>query len=339
MIARSPFDTIGKSVVRKQWNTPFLKLLNEKYGFRFRYMGLPGVDLLDVKLWRDMIDEVIAFEVPARKTKDDPEGRSGILKLRREMQLLGIPGHAYFGPMEEVVILRKDYDGTRYDQKKVVTLYNLDFCDEIASKISTRNQGEQAWRFESIRQILLDQKQVYQKYREPSRFILLLTIRNQIDAMKIRHLLSGNLFEDTSAYLRSCGGLNSLPNQGPLLGTHTWVLKAFVYNMLCQYFASPHIAATFFPVVRYYGTPVQAKRRQLKSPMLHCMLLCNFDDERTASPAYSPVDYLSAVCSVEVTKRGKLRWVAQPGETHNQLGFPSSAGWFKNLNPPVFDVS
>ena len=339
MTPRNPFDTPGKRAVREQWNTPFLRLLNKEHGFRYRYMGLPGVELLDVKLWRDMIDEVIAFEVPARRTPEDPEGRRRILALRRELQLLGIPGHAYFGPMEEVVVLRQDYDGKRYDQNKVITLYNLDFCDEVASRISTREQGEQVWRFEAIRQILRDQQQAYQQYGEPSRFILLLTVRDQIDAGKLRNLLSGNLYDDTSAYLQSCGGMNSLPPQGPLLGTHTWALKAFIHNTLRQYLANPHVSATFFPLVRYRGTPVRVRGGRLQSPMLHCMLLCRFDDQQAASPSYSPGDYLTAVSSVSVTNQGGLGWDPQPGETPTQAGDPSSVTWLKSLNPSVLDAS
>ena len=147
MTTRNPFDSPGKRAVREHWNTPLLGFLNQVHGFRYRYMGLPGVDLIDVRLWRDMIEEVIAFEVPARPTRQDPEGRRRIRTLRRNLQVLGIPGHAFFGPMEEVVILRQDYDGTPYDQNKLITLYNLDFCDEIASRIATKEQGAQIWRF------------------------------------------------------------------------------------------------------------------------------------------------------------------------------------------------
>ena len=339
MTTHNPFDTPGKRAVREHWNTPVLRLLNEEYGFRYRYMGLPGVELLDVKLWRDMIDEVIAFEVPARRTPDDPEGRRRILALRRELQLLGIPGHAYFGPMEEVVVLRQDYDGKRYDQNRVITLYNLDFCNEVSSRISTRERGEQVWRFEAIRQILRDQQQAYQQHGEPSCFILLLTVRDQIDAGKLRSLLSGNLYDDTSEYLQSCGGMNALPPQGPLLGTHTWALKAFIHNTLRQYLANPHVSATFFPLVRYLGTPVQVRGGRLQSPMLHCMLLCRFDDQQAASPSYFPGDYLTAVSSVAVTNQGNLGWDPQPGETPTQTGNPSSATWIKSLGLALLDTS
>ena len=59
-------ESSGKKTVRENWNTPVLRYLHSKYGIRYRYMGLPGTELNDVKLWADMIDEVIAFEVKDR---------------------------------------------------------------------------------------------------------------------------------------------------------------------------------------------------------------------------------------------------------------------------------
>ncbi len=298
-------------------------------------MGLPGVDLLDVKLWREMIDEVVAFEVRASRTPDDIEGRRHIVALRRNLQLLGVPGRAFFGPMEEVVILRRDYDGTNYEQKEVVTLYNLDFCDEIASRIETREEGKQVWRFEAIRQILRDQQQVFQKKGSPTVFVLLLTVRDQIGSPKLRKFLSGGLYEDTKAYLESCGGIEELPKEGTLLGSHTWALKAFIYNTLRQYLANPHISATFFPLVRYTGTPVQ--RGRVKSPMLHCMVICRFDERQTPYPSYMPGDYLSGVSSVAVRDGERLAWDPQPGEPTTYAGHPSPSKWLQELELPFLN--
>lgn len=330
MTNRNPFDTPSKRAVRELWNTPLLRDLNVQYGVRYRYMGLPGVDLLDVKLWRDMIDHVIAFEVPARPKGDDRQGRRHILALRRNLQVLGVPGHAFFGPMEEVVVLGHDYDGNQYYQKDVITLYNLDFCDEVASRISTREQGEQMWRFEAIRQILRDQQQAFQQHGEPSYFIVLLTVRDQIDAEKLRTFLSGNLYNDTRVYLEACGGIDSLPSQGPLVGTHTWAIKAFIYDVLRQYLANPNISATFFPLVRYLGTPVRTRNRRIPSPMLHCMFVCRFEEKQRPSPSYLPENYLASVSSVEVTSQGHLGWDPQPGEPQNQTGNPSSSMWLQD---------
>ena len=329
MSLQNPFDTPGKRTVREQWNTPLLRLLNEEHGFRYRYMGLPGVDLLDVKLWRDLIDEVVAFEIRARSTRNDPEGRRRIVALRRNLQLLGIPSQAFFGPMEEVVILRRDYDGSHYDQKKVVTLYNLDFCDELASRINTRDQGRQVLRFEAIRQILRDQQQAFQEHGEPGFFVIMLTVRDQMDSQKLRGFLSESLYEDTRAYLDVCGGIESLPPEGFVLGDHTWALKAFIHNTLRQYLTNPHISAMFFPLVRYHGTPVQQGR--IESPMLHCMVICSFDELQSPYPSYVPGDYLSCISSVTVTDEESLAWDPQPGESRTPAGQPSSRTLFQDL--------
>ena len=127
---RNPFDNPGKKTVREAWNTPLLQFLNAEYGFRYRYMGLPGVDIIDLQLWRRMIDEVVAFESRAEPEDNDLGGRRNVLALRTKMREQGINGYAYFGSMEEVVILGRDQDGTEYDRSKLITLYNLDFCNE-----------------------------------------------------------------------------------------------------------------------------------------------------------------------------------------------------------------
>ena len=42
-----PFqDNPEKSVVRRVWDTPLLEHLHRKYKVRYRYLGLPGVDLI-----------------------------------------------------------------------------------------------------------------------------------------------------------------------------------------------------------------------------------------------------------------------------------------------------
>ena len=45
LVVRNPFDNPGKRTVRESWNTPILRFLNSEYGFRYRYMGLPGIEL------------------------------------------------------------------------------------------------------------------------------------------------------------------------------------------------------------------------------------------------------------------------------------------------------
>ena len=169
-------------------------------------MGLPGSNLYDVLLWKKMIDDVIAFELPAEPNSEDPYGRREINELRKQMRVNNIQGHAYFGPMEEVILYGKDYDGLEYKQNKVITIYNFDFCDEISSPIAIKDKSKQVLRFEAISYALADQRRYYREKGEYSWFILLLTVRNQINASRLRnHLSNPNIYSDSKEYLGTCG--------------------------------------------------------------------------------------------------------------------------------------
>ncbi len=321
-------ESLGKQAVRELWNTPLLRYLHHTYNIRYRYMGLPGVDLLDVRLWKDMIVEVIAFERLAEQVDQvDPGGRRNINELRRNLKLIGLPGYVYFGTIEEVVIRRYDHDGTEYKQDKFIPLYNLDFCDEITSKIDTAQAGKKLLRFEAIRQILADQQECYRQFGGSGLFVILLTIRNQIDATKLRKLLSRNLYSDTHQYLNICSNLNPLPPIGTVLGSHTWALKAFLHNVIRQYLTNPNISAVFFPIVKYMG-------KTEGSPMLHCMILCRFHEQEEHSPMYYPQNYLTKA-SIRAQDTQTLVWEPEPGELLIPSMDPNSEEWLRNFEQHI----
>jgi len=282
-------------------------------------MGLPGVDLLDVKLWKNMIDEVIAFEPPDQGSDE----RASIIQLRRNMKLLGVPGIAYWGSFEEVVIRREDYEGQKYSQDKVVNLYNLDFCDEIASRIRTRKSGEKVWRFEAIRQVLRDHVECYKNTGGPNWFILMLTIRNQIDAKKIRQFLRSQLLAEAKEFKEKCEVQKPLPQDGSLTRSYAWAIKTFLFNFLCQKFANPNISALFFPQVLYTGTTIS-------SPMLHWLILCRIAPQEAHAPEIFPDPYL-ACSSVSVKNNVQLVWAAQTGENVGGPQPPDSVRWLTDF--------
>jgi hypothetical protein len=333
-----PFhDNPEKGVVRQHWDNPLLRYLHDNCKVRYRYLGLPGVDLIDVHLWRDMIDEVIAFEPPGRP----PNRRAAIDQLRLNMKTHGIPGIAYFGSFEEVVMLRKDFDGQDYSQTKTITLYNLDFCDEITSKVETREYGKQVWRFEAIRQILRDQAECFQRDGRPRHFIMMLTIRNQSSGVKLHHLLSGPaLLAEAKEHRQGCSASNPFEegSNDPLIGTHTWAIKTVIFNYLLSYFNNPCLSALFFPGVMYNGTPVavgQGQRRTIiPSPMLHWVVLCRFADPDQASPSCSPSRYLERSC-VSVGNENSLLWTPQTGETDGSPHAPNPVAWLQEYGHEV----
>lgn len=326
-------ESAAKRLVREQWDTPFLRHLHDRYGFRYRYMGFRGTELVDVKLWRDMLNEVVAFE--RRAPTGDP--RAYITALRRNLQALGIQNVTYYGSLEQVVVLRKDLDGREYRQEKLINLYNLDFCDEIASSVETR-EGRKAWRFEALRTIVQDQHECFRREDGPPYFIVLLTVRNQIRAGQIRDFLRRrNLIVEAAGYRHACERIRRIPGQDNrnLIGSHAWSLKAFLYNTLQNYFGAPNISALFFPLVKYIGTPV---RRNIPSPMLHWIVFCRFGAREDPTPVFFPDDYLFSVNSIEATPRG-LRLNCEPGERPNPSQALDSVEWFTANRPGIFDFA
>jgi hypothetical protein len=329
-------ESAAKQAVRNHWNSPVLRYIYEKYHLRYRYMGFPGSNLADIRLWADMIEDVIAFELPCPHGSDK---RVWVKEIRLELRRLGIPGVVYFGPFEEVVILREDYEGQHYTQEKIITLYNLDFCDEIASKIETRKYGERLWRFEAIRRILHDQQECYKRSGSQSLFIILLTIRNQIGASNIANFLSANLLSETESYCLNCNGENPIPSDdAPLIGTHAWALKAFLYNTLKTYFTQPNICALFFPLVKYEGTPIVRKKKgvYVRSPMLHWMFLCKFGESESPTPTFHPLGFLEQTVSLVADSAG-ITLHAEVGEVLNPDQPICPVEWFQPFEGFFFE--
>jgi hypothetical protein len=332
-----PFhDNPEKGVVREHWDAPLLQYLHDRHRVRYRYLGLPGVDLIDVRLWSHMIDDVIAFEPPG----PPPNPRKAIDLLRKNMRIRGVNGVAYWGSFEEVVMLRKDFDGQPYNQGKIVTLYNLDFCNEITSKVETQNAGRKAWRFEAIRQILRDQSVCFDRDGAPRHFFMMLTIRNQTSPSRIRPLLMGPSFlAEAKSHHDGCALKNPLPKEknALLIGSHSWALKTGIYNFLLSYFSNPCLSVLFFPPVLYNGTPVRDKadrNRLIPSPMLHLVVLCRFADPERVGVDCSPDQYLGRP-SVAVNKAGLIEWSPQTGEANGGPKPPNPVEWLSTYGARV----
>jgi hypothetical protein len=314
-----PFNSPGKQAVRVLWNTPLLRYLHTTFGVKYLYFGLPGSDMRDVILWRDMIEEVVAFEIPARGQND----RANIELLRRNMARYGISGRVYYGPFEEIVLLGQDFESSKYKQEKIITLYNLDFCDEITSMVAT-SSGQQLLRYEALRKILNDQKECFRQSGNPSYFIMLITIRNQFTLRKLEGYFAHNLNVHARQYFDRCVAQSPLIVEPFTLGK-SWVLKTFIYNLLCQYFVGPHVSALFFPTVKYDGNPI---RKGMPSPMIHFMVLCRFANQEMACPIVLPRAYLTGTTSIKALDRTTLLWEAEPFEPVKSGVAQDPEAWF-----------
>ena len=220
-------------------------------------------------------------------------------------------------------------------QHNLVTLYNLDFCNEISSTVKTPKAGEQVWRFEAIRQILTDQKACYDVDQGPAFFVMLLTVRDQIDVAKLRDLFS-NPFADSKSYWDSCQQIQPLPPNGFVLGNHTWSLKTLIHDHMRKWFSTPNVSSLFFPIVKYTGTPVRTgKDTIMPSPMLHMMIFCQFADRTVPNPLSLPHQFLNTVACARANADGTLSWDPEPGEPSNMVGTPDSKAWFLQHSAPL----
>lgn len=334
-MARAFTDNPGKRAVRDSWNAPLLRHLHQQYGVRYRYLGLPGPDLIDVRAWQDMIDEVIVFQTP------DKDGqRTAYKALTVNMRKFGIRGTPFCGSFEEVVLWRMDLEGRKYAQNNIITLYNLDFCNEICSRVETREHGNQCWRFEAIRQVLCDQHECYQRDRNPRHFVLMLTLRNQITPANVsKYLPPESMQDETKAFYARCLGENPFPShrQEPLIGSHSWALKTLLYTTLHGHFVTHNLSALFFPQVHYVGTPAPTNEGLIDSPMIHCLVLCRFGDQ--AISELWPHQYLPkpSVKAQEILGQGVLSWNHQTGENAAANGTPDVIRWLAEHGNSILD--
>jgi hypothetical protein len=170
---------------------------------------------------------------------------------------------------------------------------------------------------------------------------MLLTIRNQSSGAKLHHLLTGPaLLAEAKEHRQSCSVSNPFHDNSnePLIGTHTWALKAVVFNYLLSYFNNPCLSTLFFPGVMYNGTPVAVGRGRARttipSPMLHWVVLCRFAEPEQVSPACWPSRYLGRSC-VSVGGDPPLFWSPQTGETDGSPLAPNPVAWLEEHGSEV----
>lgn len=264
----SPFqDSEGKRTIREQWDTPILNHFRQQWESLFFYFGMPGRLALDIMIWKDLIRRIVAFELEENGNRED------IIELRKILGLLGIPHALYCGFFEDVLIRKMDLDGKRYEQDEIVTLYNLDFCDSITSKIVTKT-GSRCLRFEALRSLLNYQHQLSQS-SQGGRFIFFLTVRDQMHTNEIWRFLR----RDAAQSIKEFNNLarKYYPINKKHFQRNTPLTKAFVFHTLRSYFQGHGIKSYFYPLVRYTGASSSSR-------MLHFAILCSFDPPDVAHP-------------------------------------------------------
>lgn len=274
-----------KEVVRTEWNTPILRAIHDLYGVEYFYCGLPGHEALDILLWRDMIRRVVAFEIEDGRANNR---RHKIAELTAVLEKARIPSIVYTGYLEDVVLDSVDANGEALKLDETVTLYNLDFCNNISSKI-IQPKGHKCMRFAALRALMSIQDNVF-VHGGDSRFVILLTVRQEIHDYVLKAFqVRQDLPNATAGYLAALPDPEQPYAEKPHILRSSSHLKAFVFTMLREYCGGHSISTHFLPMVKYNG--------RNDSPMLHFTVLCRCTkpDHAFANNTQSPDLFLHQI--------------------------------------------
>ncbi len=261
-------DHPRKRIVREMWNTPILEWIFHRWGEKYLYLGLPGPEAYDIKLWAKMIEKVIAFEI-TDDTSDSP--RRNFERLRSNLTLLNLPHTVYHGYLDDVVLWKKDLDENEFTIDKFVTLFNLDFCNSITGKVPTPN-GRKCLRFEAIRELIAIQRVLY-RATGASRFVILITAYDAFHRNVMDRFISKR---DLASEIRTVV-CNERPEKlkDSSLYRNTELLRLFMFDFLRGCFEGQNVKYFFLPTVKFFG-------RTKMSPMIHFCTICAMENLESA---------------------------------------------------------
>lgn len=262
----SKFNTENKFLLREQWNKPLIKFLSKKTGSRLVYMGLPSPDAEDIKHWIEFIKVVIAFQCREyNKPSHFGQSRADIEKLEEFLRGLEretkLDSYTVFdGYMEEVVLKGQDNSPQTisFDINDFITLYNLDFCNDISSPLEfVDNNGEiqKAYKFDAVKKIIALQKSIS---KVSNKFLFLLTVHSNYKGKEIQNFLNDKPNKVVEEYIKKYSGLDGLER-------NSRIVRLFVAYLVHQVFPANDFTPKILPVIRYKGIN--------DTPLLHFVIM------------------------------------------------------------------
>ncbi len=285
-----------KIVIREQWCKPILRYIHQTLGYKMVYLGLPGINALDIKSWIEFIDKVIAFEIGDYTKKDPKIAESNIGKLNEILENYERKGFLktfslYNGYIEKVVLKGKDENGDVFNQQDVVTIYNLDFCNSLTAPITiTDDKGHisKHYKTEVLCKLLEIQRDLDVDGRK-KKFIMFVTVHSkfweeEVDVIKIDNDPLFKLYIDS---------LKKMEKEEK----NVRLLKAYFCKICKEHFSSRKIIPDFLPPIYYKGIG--------KNNKLLCFTIVGTFHGNPASTACSSQDISSFLKSTFLTADDK----------------------------------
>jgi hypothetical protein len=247
-------DHPSKKVIREQWCKSLIRFIHEKLKYKFLYLGLPGPQALDLLSWIDYIDQVIAFQCrdyPKPSSREQPKDRvveleKKLSEFERQKKLSTFS--VYDGYVEEVVLKGRDINGSPFSQNDIVTIYNLDFCNGITVPLPvTDDKGniQNFYKSETIRKLLEFQRDISSQTR-CKKFIMFLTIHSNFLWQEKKRFIAQTQDAKLKTYINSLNSLKGWHRNAKLL-------KAYLYQMVRNFFCNCEFTPEFLPTIYYRG--------------------------------------------------------------------------------------
>lgn len=260
------FNSDHKNLIRQQWNQPLIKHLSKKLGNKLIYVGLPSSKAEDVIQWLDYVKTVIAFQCREYGKPSAPEqSRAEIEKLEELLRELERERKiedfiVYDGYFEEVILRGNDNSPYRieYSQNSFVTLYNLDFCNQITSPmeyLDAEGNVKTVYKFNAIQKLLKIQDSLA---NVSDKFIFFLTVHCSYHGKELHNFVNEPPDQTIKGYLDKYKDLKGDDKNAR-------IVRLFVIHQIRQYFAGHNFNANILPVVKYAGLD--------GTPLLHFVVI------------------------------------------------------------------
>lgn len=279
--------TDNKRIIRREWNAPLLLFLYQQFNKKLAYFGLPSPLAEDIHDWIDFIDYVIAFQCrkypfPSDPSQDDTHIRELELRLNNLMRQKRINDfQLYDGYIEEVLINGKDNDNLIFDLRDFITLYNLDFCNEITfpQKVLNETTGKEEliYKLHVIKKILDIQSH---NNSLPYKFVFFLTVKATFWETEASDYLER--VKDDPIYGIYLSGLEDLIG----IEKSVRILRAYIFQTITHLLCANSYIPEFLPVVKYRGSGPHT--------LVQFTIVCTFEPTfgRAAISLQNPLDFL-----------------------------------------------
>lgn len=274
-----------KVVIREKWCKPLIKHLYENLGYKLSYLGLPGLEAIDILTWIDYLNNIIAFDIgDYSKEYNDEVAKKNISKLYgllSELETRGLIDNfsLYHGYIEEVVLKGIDRNRSKFSQYENITIYNLDFCNLLTVPLNLTDpltgESYKYYKTEVIRKLLEIQRELSMKGKS-TKFIFYLTIHSMFWENEAERVFDGNeLYPKYYQSLDKCD-----PHHRNIR-----LLRFYIFDIIKTHFSSNQFIPEFLPTLYYQGTGEN---------MLLCFTVVGtfFKSPSCIAPFYQNIEFL-----------------------------------------------